>query len=175
MERGKILECPEGVIASPGFTDLKVNEELCHLDRKKDSLLPTERVLVGLSNAILEQKELLKSGLQSIINGSYSSPENLNPDNLFNTLEALYGPGPQIQKNFDQISQVICGKRAECIEARREHLLTKLRNKNVQMALHKVPPSSEYRFKKSDLSSLIQSLGGSQNWLNTPAYKCPRK
>ena len=38
----------------PGFSDLKVNEELCYLDKKKDSLLPTERVFAGLSNAILE-------------------------------------------------------------------------------------------------------------------------
>ena len=162
-------------IASPGFTDLKVNEELCHLDRKKDSLLPTERVLAGLSNAILEQRELIKSGLQSIIDGSFSNPENLNPDTLFNSFESLFGPGSQIQKNLDQMSQVICGKRAECIETRREHLLTELRNKNVQMALRKVPPSSEYLFNKADLSSLIQSLGGAQNWLNTPAYITSRR
>ena len=49
--------------ASPDFTDLKVNEELCYLDRKKDPILATERVLAGLSNAILEQKDVLKISL----------------------------------------------------------------------------------------------------------------
>ena len=122
-------------IASPGFTDLKVSEELCHLERKKDSLLLTEKVLTGLSNAILEQRELIKSGLQSIIDGSFS---NLNSDTLFNSFESLFGPGSQIQKNLNQMSQVICGK-------------------------------------KADLSSLIQSLGGAQNWLNTPAYITSRR
>ena len=124
---------------------------------------------------ILEQRELIKSGLQSIIDGSFSNPKNLNPDTLFNSFESLFGPESQIQKNLDQMSQVICGKRAECIETRREHLLTELRNKNVQMALRKVPPSSEYLFNKADLSSLIQSLGGAQNWLNTPAYITSRR
>ena len=63
--------------------------------------------------------------------------------------------------------QFICGKRAECIENRRERLLSQLQNKNVQAALRRIPPSSEYFFSKEKLAPLIQSLEGSQNWLNT--------
>ncbi|CAD6224469.1 GSCOCG00011776001-RA-CDS [Cotesia congregata] len=43
--------------ASPGFTELKINEELCYLDKGKDYLQSTERVLAGLANAVLTQNE----------------------------------------------------------------------------------------------------------------------
>ena len=71
--------------------------------------------------------------------------------------------------------QVVCGKRAECIETRRERLLAEAPNKNVQGALRRIPPSSEYLFGKEYLVSLIQSLGGAQSWLRTPSYTNPRK
>jgi len=65
-------------LASPEFTDLRVNEELCHLDRKKDLLLPVDRVLGGLCNAVLEQKELLQNGLQGIVDWAFANPTNLS-------------------------------------------------------------------------------------------------
>ncbi|XP_044588960.1 uncharacterized protein LOC123268145 [Cotesia glomerata] len=53
-------------LASPGFSELKVNEELCYLDRAKDPVLSTERVLAGLSNAVLTQSSILQSTLQDV-------------------------------------------------------------------------------------------------------------
>ena len=161
--------------AFPGFTDLRVNEELCYLDRKKDPILATERVLAGLSNAILEQKDVLKISLQEIVDWAFSNPRDFNPNTLFDKLSSAFGSGSQMLKNFDQIMQVICGKRAECIENRRERLLSELQNKNVQAALRRIPPSSEYLFSKEKLAPLIQSLGGSQNWLNTPSYMTTKR
>lgn len=57
-----------------------------------------------------------------------------SPDwnNLFQQLSNSFAQGSQLQKNFDQIMQLICGKRADCIENRRERLLTELPNKNIQ-------------------------------------------
>ena len=161
--------------ASPDFTDLKVNEELCYLDRKKDPILATERVLAGLSNAILEQKDVLIISLQEIVDWAFSNPRDFNPNTLFDKLSSAFGSGSQMLKNFDQIMQIICGKRAECIENRRERLLSELQNKNVQAALRRVPRSSEYLFSKEKLAPLIQSLRGSQNWLNTPSYMTTKR
>ncbi|KMQ87293.1 acyl- dehydrogenase [Lasius niger] len=73
-------------LVSPGFTDLRVNEELCHLDRKKNLLLPIDRVLGGLCNAVLEQKELLQNGLQGIVNWAFANPTSLSPEALFDRL-----------------------------------------------------------------------------------------
>ncbi|CAD6216079.1 GSCOCG00011275001-RA-CDS [Cotesia congregata] len=53
-------------LASPGFSELKVNEELCYLDKAKDPVLSTERVLAGLSNAVLTQSSILQNTLQDV-------------------------------------------------------------------------------------------------------------
>ena len=107
--------------------------------------------------------------MQQVVDWAFSNSEDFKPDSLFENLSLLFGSSSQIQKNFDQIMQVICGKRAECIENRRERLLPELQNRNVGVALRGVPPSAEYLFGKDNLSPLIQSLGGSQSWLNTPS------
>lgn len=51
--------------AKPGFKDLKINDELCYLDKGKDHLLSTERVMAGLTNAILDQREWLEFKTQT--------------------------------------------------------------------------------------------------------------
>lgn len=162
-------------LATPGFTDLKVNEELCYLENKKDPIAHVERVLAGLSNAVLAQRNLLKCSLQSIIDWAFSKTDNFSPNTLFEKLSSNFGTGSQISKNFEDMLQIICGKRAECIENRREALLSELKNKNAQAALHKIPPSADYLFSKEQLAPLIQSLGGSQVWLNTPSYAYAKK
>ncbi|XP_011313163.1 uncharacterized protein [Fopius arisanus] len=160
--------------AYPGFTDLKINEELCHLDKRRDSVAPTERVLASLANAVLEQKELLQEGLQEVVNWTSNNPTELNPDTLFHRLASTFGPESKMASNFTQILQIICGKRAECVEIRRERLLAEVQNKNVQAAMRKIPPSVDYLFGKDSLNPLIQSLGGPQNWLGTPSYATKR-
>lgn len=158
-------------IATPGFTNLEVNSELCYLDRKKDPFLPTERALAGLSNAVLEQRDLLSTYLQNIIDWASAEPAQLTVENLaaiFNQ-ELLSAESP-ISGGFNQILQIICGKRAEVIESRRELLLSELKNnRSVQASLRKIPPSVSHLFNKEELAPLIQSLGGPQNWLSTPA------
>lgn len=71
---------------------------------------------------------------------------------------------------MEQILQVLCGKRTECIEIRRERILSELSNRNLQVTLRKIPPSVEHLFDCSSLTLLIQSLGGANMWLNTPGY-----
>lgn len=162
-------------LASPGFTDLRLNKELCYLDRKKDLLLPVDRILGSLCNAVLEQKELLQNGLQGIVDWAFANPTNLSPEALFDRLSSVFGPGSQISKTSDQILQTICGKRAETIEGRRERLFGELPIKTTQSALRKIPLSAEYLFEKESLQALIQSLGGSQIWLNFPSYLSSKK
>ncbi|CAG5075522.1 Protein of unknown function, partial [Cotesia congregata] len=71
-------------------------------------------------------------------------------------------------------TEIICGKRASCIEARRERILTEAPNKQVQGALRRIPPSSEHLFGKENLSTLITSLGGAQTWLKEPSHSSSR-
>lgn len=64
----------QNFLATPGITELKINDELCHLNRCKDFLAQTERVMAGLTNALLDQKDCLRSSLQEIINWANNSP-----------------------------------------------------------------------------------------------------
>ncbi|CAG5102904.1 Protein of unknown function [Cotesia congregata] len=160
-------------LASPGFTDLKVNEKLCYLDKSKDPNFSTERALAGLSNAILEQNRLLKDTLQGIVNWTFSNRENVNPETMHELFSANFGPNSEYFKNSEML-QVVCGKRASCIEARRERLISEAPNKQIQVALRNIPPSTEYLFGKERLGSLIQSLGGPQSWLRNPGQSGSR-
>lgn len=53
--------------ATPGFTDLQVNDELCQLNKTKDYLVGTEKLMAALSNAKVKSSYLLRAGLQSVV------------------------------------------------------------------------------------------------------------
>lgn len=154
------------VIAQPGFCNLKLNDELCCLNKGKDFLASTELVMAGLTNALLHQREILQSGLQSIVNWAHRSPTELNPDNLFDKISETFGRASTSYKLSEQALQITCGKRAECIETRRHRLISDISNKNIQAALSNIPPSEEFLFDQAKLTSLIHSLGGSHLWLS---------
>lgn len=153
------------MIAQPGFCNLKINDELCCLNKGKDYLAPTEQVVAALTNALLYQRELLQGGLQGIVDWAYNSPTELDPNNLFNKITETFGKASPSYKLSEQALQILCGKRAECIEIRRQRLISEIANKNIQAALCSIPPSEEFLFDKTKLTSLINSLGGSHFWL----------
>ncbi|XP_043267235.1 uncharacterized protein [Venturia canescens] len=160
----------QSFLAKPGFVELRLNDEMCHLNRGKDYLASTEKVLAGLTNALLEHKEILRSSLQGIVNWANHSQSEFTPNNLFSKIMDLFGPNSQNYKNMEQILQVVCGKRAECIEVRRERIISEINNKNLQATLRRVPPSVDQLFDQNCLMPLIKSLGGTGLWLNTPGY-----
>lgn len=160
----------QSCLASPGFTGLKLNEEFCHLNKSKDYLASTEMLMASLSNVVLNQRHLIQKSLQNILDWASTDPANLNINNLFEKFSILFGPGSEVTKNSELTMQMICGKRAECIEARRGSILKEIENTNLKATLLNIPPSSEHLFSREALQPLIHSLGGPQTWLNTPTY-----
>lgn len=156
--------------ATPGFVSLKVNEELCHFNKTQDYLASAENMLAGLTNAELEYRDLLKQSMQDLVNWAAANPTELNASSLFDKVSSLFGPSSTIHKCSEKKMQLICGRRSECIEIRRERILKEINNANLIASLRNVPPSAEYLFSREGLTPLIQSLGGSQSWLNTPNY-----
>ncbi|CAK1580759.1 unnamed protein product [Parnassius mnemosyne] len=142
-------------LAKPSFIELKIKDELCHLNKGKDYLANTEKTLAGLTNGLLEHKEIVRSNLQEIVNWSNNSSSDLTPENLFNKIMTVFGPNTQYYKNMEQIVQVVCGKRTECIEIRRERILSEISNKNLQATLRKLPPSAEHLFEHNSLLPVI--------------------
>lgn len=113
-----------------------------------------------MSNTVLDHRNLLRASLQNVIDLVYSKPDELNPQFLFQILSSSFSPDFEIFESYEKILQITCGKRAECIESRRERLVSEIQVKHVQHAVRKIRPSSEYLFSKESLSPLIQSLGG---------------
>lgn len=120
----------QSCLAFPGFMGLKVNEELCHFNKNKDYLASTETLMASLSNVILEQRHLIQQSLQSILEWVSTDPASLNVNNLLEKFSILFGPGSAISKNSEVTMQMICGKRAECIELRRGCILKEVGNTN---------------------------------------------
>lgn len=160
----------QNFLAKPGFIELKLNDELCHLNRGKDYLASTERSMAGLTNGLLEQKEIIRNNLQELVNWANSTPNELTPGNLYDKIVQLFGPSSQNYTVSEQLLQIVCGKRAECVEVRREKVISEVPNKNLQATLRRVPPSSEHLFAHNALMPVIQSLGGTNTWLNVPPY-----
>ncbi|XP_074112632.1 uncharacterized protein LOC141536193 [Cotesia typhae] len=139
--------------ASPGFTELKVNEELCYLDKGKDYQQSTERVLAGLANAVLTQNEVLQATLQGIIEWAKQYPEGIGSQDLINMFNLNFREKSETFRNSEKMLKIICGKRASCIEARRDRIINEAPNKQVQGALKRIPPSSQHLFEKPALSN----------------------
>lgn len=47
--------------------------------------------MAGLSNAVLEQRELVQRNLQDFIDRAFRSPEDLDPDTLFKNGFSYFG------------------------------------------------------------------------------------
>ncbi|CAB3220820.1 unnamed protein product [Arctia plantaginis] len=88
---------------------------------------------------------------------------------------STFGPGSPSYKKSETAMQIVCGKRAECIEVRRDRILKEIENPNLRLTLQNIPPSQEYLFSREALQPVIASLGGSQMWLNTPSYVREKK
>lgn len=156
--------------AAPGFIALKVNEELSHLNKTKDFLVSADNFLAGLTNAQLEQQELHKEGIQNLVNWAASNPSDLNPNTLITKVSDFLGPDSPLHKCSERIIQLICGRRSETIEIRRDRLIKQIPSTNLKASLRAIPPSNEYLFSQEALHPVIQSHGGLQNWLNIPNY-----
>ncbi|KAI8432519.1 hypothetical protein MSG28_013516 [Choristoneura fumiferana] len=108
--------------------------------------------------------------LKELINWAARNPSELNPASLLEKATSLLGPGSPLHKCSERKMQVICGRRGECIEIRRERILKEVNNINLKTSLREIPPSAEYLFSRDALQPLIQSLGGFHTWLNRPSY-----
>lgn len=157
--------------ATPGFTELRVNDELCQLSKSKDYLAGTENIMAALSNAMFESNDLLRAGLQSVVDWAFNSPEELKGTALVDKMSAAVGTGSPFYKNTENILQVLCGKRSESIETRRERLIKEIPNKCIQLALRNIPPSETCLFDQSRLNALIQNFGGPQQWIHSLGIK----
>ncbi|CAG4944443.1 unnamed protein product [Parnassius apollo] len=88
----------QSFVATPGFNQLRVNYELCNLSKSKDYLSGTESLMAALSNAVFESNELLRAGLQLVVDWTAKSPEELNAPALVQKKALLLAKGQPLIK-----------------------------------------------------------------------------
>ncbi|CAH2224630.1 jg13624 [Pararge aegeria aegeria] len=158
----RYTEVQKKYAAFPAFTELKVNEELRHLE---DPFAPLrwyqmERSFAALSNAFLAQNEFVNVALRNLIDWSAKPDAQLTSSTIYDKLKELFGSDSNYKSISHDILQMICGKRAEVLELRRKELLKSLKGKYFREDIGKIPPSSEYMFSPQSLSAYIQKIGG---------------
>lgn len=151
--------------AQPGFIELCVNDELRQFIKGKDYMASMERSLAAISNALLSQHDCLKQQLQEFVNWAAAPNAELTPTSVFEKISDLFNAKSKFHKTSEDIMQIVCGKRAECIETRRERILAEVPSKNLRDGLRRIPPSSDFLFGSTALQSYIQSTGGTDKWI----------
>lgn len=151
--------------ASPGFVELEVNDELRQFVKGKDYIAGSERAMAAICNALIEQRELLKKNLQHFVDWSAAPDTVLTAANVFEKISNLFHSSSKFHKTSEEIMQIVCGKRAEYIETRRDRVLKELPNKNLQEGLRKIPPCNKCLFDEDQLRLYVQHTGGMDKWI----------
>lgn len=161
----RFSEAQKKYLATPGFTELNINDELRRFKESggsEDRLYLLERTYAALSNAILTQKDELLMTLQNLVDWSNDKTTTLTPKSLFEKIEQLFNKDCNYKKVTDDILQICCGRRADCIHMRRECILKQIPEEYHCGALQKIPPSEENLFDGDLLATYLQKIGGAE-------------
>lgn len=160
----RFSETQKKYVASPGFVELSVNDELKRLeaaairDDPRSHLL--ERTFASLTNAILTQKDELQRSLQMLVDWSNAAETNLTSTTLFAKIKELFAKDSAYSKVSDDLSQVVCGRRADLINTRREAILRQIPDDYHRDVLQKIPPTPQHLFDCDLIQSYLQKIGG---------------
>lgn len=159
----RFSEAQKKYVTSPGFVELCVNDELRRFNTSgsnEDRTYLLERTYAALTSALLTQKDELRTALQGLVDWSNDKDTTLSPKTLFDKIEQTFSKDSNYTKVTDDILQMSCGRRADCINSRREAILKKIPEEYHYGALQKIPPSAESLFNSDMLASYLQKIGG---------------
>lgn len=161
----RFSEAQKKYVATPGFVELNVNDELRRFNASgsnEDRLYLIERTFAALTNAILTQKDELRTCLQSLVDWSNDKSTTLSPRSLFDKIEQTFGKESNFTKVTDDILQIACGRRADCISMRRDIIIKRISEEYHCGALQKIPPSVDNLFDSDKLAAYLQKIGGAE-------------
>lgn len=167
----RFTDAQKKYLATPGFVELNVNDSLKRFeaatlrDDPRSYLL--ERSFAGLTNALLSQKEELHKTLQTLVDWANESKQTLTPNTLFDKIEYLFSKESSYSKVTDDLLQIVCGRRADCITSRRDTLLRQIPEEFHRDVLYKIPPSEETLFDDNLVQNYLQKIGGADKLVTT--------
>lgn len=167
----RFSEAQKKYLCTPGFTELKVNEELGRFEPSTNEdyrLYLLERSFAAMSNAMLIQKDELRNALQNLINWSGDKETKLSPTSLFEKVEQIFNKDSEFMKVSDDLLQITCGRRADFIRLRRDLILKQIPDQYNSAGVEKIPPSSEHLFNSELLSKYLHKIGGAEKLSSGP-------
>ncbi|XP_041982488.1 uncharacterized protein LOC121735653 [Aricia agestis] len=147
--------------ARPGFIDLEVNDELKQFEKANNfNLNASDKSLGAITRAVIMQNDALKKGVSDLLQWTQDS-DNISRESLLSKIKDCFSG--DFQKISLDCLQLVCGRRADIIEQRREYFLNLVKENFLKSSLKKIPPSCEYLFNKEQLSDFIKNNGGVNN------------
>lgn len=170
-ERVRYIDTEKKYLARPGFHDLDVNTELRFYDPDSSWLKSLDRSYGALTHAVIQQNEIFKSNLQKVVEWAYKDDTALTPDSLFNKLSEIFSANSQYIKVSEDILQLVCGRRADTIQKRRDSILSSTKDRYVKEDLRNIPPTSTSLFNSEAMSAFLTRAGGTNKLFYNNNYK----
>lgn len=150
--------------ARPGFVDLEVNDELKQFE-KPSSLSATDKSLGAITRAVIMQSDALKKGVSDLLQWTRDI-DSVDNESLVTKIKEIFSG--DFQKISLDCLQLVCGRRADIIEQRRDAFISLVKEKYLKASLKKIPPSCDYLFDKEPFVEFLKNNGGISKVFATP-------
>ncbi|CAH0723181.1 unnamed protein product, partial [Brenthis ino] len=157
--------------ARPGFVELEVNDEIKQFD-KINNLVTTDRSLGAITHGIIMQSDALKSGVFDLLQWVQDTDNFVKVD-LEKKIKDIFSG--EFQKISLDCLQLLCGRRADIIEQRREAFLNFVKDRFLKATLKKTPPSCDFLFSKEQFSDFLNNNGGINKIFSRPSFSAQEK
>lgn len=155
-------------LTTPGFTNLTLNDELMAFESKFNHLRSLDQTFGALTGMLLSQKEALQASLKQLLDWAEDKDTNLSKAVLSTKVRELFSNTCKYTDISKDILQIVCGRRANMIEHRRDSALSAVKDKYNKTILRRIPPSAEYLFQPKEFSDAVAKLGGGSRVFRKP-------
>ncbi|KOB66741.1 DNA ligase [Operophtera brumata] len=164
----RYTETQKKYISTPALTNLAMNDELLAFESKFSHLRSLDQTFGALTNMLMAQKEALQVALKNLLEWSSDSETTLTHASLSTKVHGLFSNTCAYTSVSKDILQVVCGRRANIIEHRRDDALSAVKDKYNKTILRKIPPSCDYLFQPKELGDAVTKLGGGSKVFHRP-------
>lgn len=164
-------EIQKSYVSRPGFIELEVNDEIKQFDRI-NSLPGADRSFAAITHALIMQSDALKAGVSQLLQ-LIDNTDSIDKETLLSKIKEAFSG--DFQKISLDCLQLLCGRRADVIEQRRESFLNLVKDKFMKSSLKKIPPSSDFLFSKDEFTEFLKNNGGINKIFSRPSFSAQEK
>lgn len=144
--------------STPGFVELESNDVLKNFERNR-SLAVVENSLAAMSHAVILQNEAFQKGLGQFISWVSELKNPTTTEEITSKINEIFADG-EYKKIQSDLLQMICGKRADIVQQRRDGILNSVKESCYKESLRKIPPSAHHLFDDARFSDFVGKQGG---------------